>query len=69
MLINKKLFTKVVEEFWGERACLAWVMCSTLSFGEKKLSCSSGVNNYGTLFQNSIFEMFCKIHQTVLSLD
>lgn len=69
ILTNKKPCTNVTEEFGGERACLARIMCSTLSFGEKKLSCSSGVNKHGTLFQNSIFEMFCKIHQTVLSLD
>lgn len=35
ILTNKKLFTNAAEELWGERTCLARVMCSTLSIGEK----------------------------------
>lgn len=70
ILTNKKPCTNVTEEFWGREGlpCKDHVFNSQL-WRKKKLSCSSGVNKHGTLFQNSIFEMFCKIHQTVLSLD
>lgn len=38
ILINKKLLTNAAEKLYGERTCLARVMCSTLSIGEKKVA-------------------------------